>query len=303
MANNKRPRSEELHQPDDSMQSLVSEFNTKSNRDIEDLCKFMASYVEKSEEYRRTLSEITYQHRELQRRVENIEEKLDAQNEKRQENSDQIELVERDLKEFKETGSETEGSVHKLEQKQIDTHIFISGFPTEPDEKEVTSSLMAFYDIPEDSIDFKYSYKFTPKKIPNATSTPSHMNQRATKTHYQMVIAFKDHQTKSKLMKSKREKGPIAYEQLSNKQMSMDEAKVTIRCVNRLSKFNLKVQRELLTAKNQQHITSFQLHNGLFRMKVEENLGWKIIDTEAALKPYISSHQQNNIAAADRKKN
>ena len=243
MAKNKRPRSEELNQLDDSMQSLVSEFNTKTNRNIEDLCKFMASYVEKSEEYRQTLSEIAFQHRELQKRVENIEEKLDTQNEKRQEHSDQIELVERDLEKYKITGSQTEGSVHKLEQKQIDKHVFISGFPTKPDEEEVTSSLMALYDISQDNIDFKYSYQFTPtKKIPNATSTPSHLNQPATKTYYQMVIAFKDHHTKSSFMKAKREKGPIAYEQLSNKQINADEAKQTIRCVNRLSKFNLKVQ-------------------------------------------------------------
>lgn len=46
--NNKRLRSEELNQLDDSMQSLVSEFKIKEKRNVEDVCQFMASYIEKS---------------------------------------------------------------------------------------------------------------------------------------------------------------------------------------------------------------------------------------------------------------
>lgn len=116
MANNyKRQRSEELNQLDDSMQSLVSEFKTKENRNVEDLCQFMASYIEKSEDYRRTVCEIHCQHQELQKRVEAVETNIKSQTEKLQENLDQVELVERDLKETKESGLETESSVHKVE--------------------------------------------------------------------------------------------------------------------------------------------------------------------------------------------
>ena len=291
--NNKRPRSEELNQLDDSMQSLVSEFKTKENRNVEDLCQFMASYIEKSEDYRRTICEIHHQHIELQKRVEVVESKFESQNDKIQENLDHVELVERDLKETKESGLETESSVHKIEQKQIDKHIFISGFPSKPDEDEVMSSLLALYEIPETSVDYKYSYQFTPRKsTPKATSTPSTSTQQV-KMFHQMVIAFKDNQSKSKFMKAKKEKGPVAYEQLTKKHLGNDDAKAIIRCVNRLSKFNLKVQREMLTAKNQQKIFNFQLHNGVFRMKISETSGWKIIDTETALQPYASKENNN----------
>ena len=168
-----------------------------------------------------------------------------------------------------------------------------TGFTTKPDEDEVMSSLLALFEIPETSVDYRYSYQFTPRKVtPNATSTPSTSTQQV-KTYHQMVIAFKDNQSKSKFMQAKKEKGPIAYEQLTKKHLSNDDAKAIIKCVNRLSKFNLKVQRELLTAKNQQKIFNFQLHNGVFRMKIGETSGWKIIDTETALQPYASKENNN----------
>lgn len=162
------------------------------------------------------------------------------------------------------------------------------------------TSLLALYEIPENSVDYKYSYQFTPRRgTPSAASTPSTSSQE-DKIFYQMVIAFKDNQTKSKFMKAKSEKGPIAYDQLTKKHLSREEAKTTIRCVNRLSKLNLKVQRELLTAKNQQKIFSFQLHNGVFRMKTSENSRWIIIDTESALEPFAT--KEKNRPAAKTKK-
>lgn len=201
--------------------------------------------------------------------------------------------MERDLQETTESGLDTESSVHKVEQKQIDKHLFMSGFPSNPDEDEVMSSLLELYEIPETSVDYKYSFQFTPRRVtPNATSTPSSSTQQ-TKTYHQMVIVFKDNQTKSKFMKAKKEKGPIVFDQLSKKPLSGEEAKTIIRCVNRLSKFNLKVQRELLTAKNQQKIFSFQLYNGVFRLKIIENSGWKIIDTENALEPYATKEKNH----------
>jgi hypothetical protein len=48
---------------------------------------------------------------------------------------------------------DNESSLHRLEQKQIDKHIFITGFPVKPDEDEVLDSLVSLYDISRDEID------------------------------------------------------------------------------------------------------------------------------------------------------
>lgn len=289
----KRLRSEDLEHLDDSMQSLVSEFKAKPNRNVEDLCNFMADYVEKSEDYRRKFYAMCHQHQALEKRVDEIVTRLETNDVKQKENDDQIELVEREVKEIKDTTKENESSLHRLEQKQIDTHIFVSGFPTKPDEDEVLESILNLFDIPKESIDFKYSFSFESKpRKPNAASSPQSSQAVRSVINYQMVVAFKDHRTKSKLMKQRQIKGPLMYEQLTKAKLNPEDAKSTIRCVNRLSKFNLKVQRELLTAKADQRIHSFQLHNGVFRLKEEENSGWKIIDTESALKPFNAPRQK-----------
>jgi hypothetical protein len=101
MPNAKRVRPEDLNQLDDSMQPLLLEFKARENRGIEDLCSFMASYIEKSEEFRRTVYELHHQHKALVKRVDNVETHLKAYDDKQQENGVQLELFERDVKDIR----------------------------------------------------------------------------------------------------------------------------------------------------------------------------------------------------------
>lgn len=170
------------------------------------------------------------------------------------------------MKEVQQSTQENEASLHKLEQKQLDKHVFIAGLPVEPNEDEVLNSLAALYNISIESVDYKYSYKFR-LKGPKASSTLSAPSQSKGKIIHQMVIVFKDQQMKTKFMQAKKENGPLLYEQITRTKLPTKEASAVIRCVNRLSKFNLKVRRELLTSKNEKRIFNFQLHNGTFRLK------------------------------------
>jgi hypothetical protein len=280
---NKRPREDELEKLDDSMASLVNDFSAKPNKSINDLCEFVGSYIKKSEDFRRTMYEVHYQHNDLQERVTKVEDKVKANSGKSEENSDRLELVEREMEKMKEKALENEETLHKLDQREVDKDIYISGFPAQPNEEEVTAALMKLHNIPMNKVDRHYSFSFTVK--PRAASTP--MDGRGKRrTVYQMVIGFKDLETKMKFMKNKKDKGPIALEQLTTAKLKQEDAKITIRCVNRLSKFNLKVQRHLMTSKVNGNIVGFQLHNGLFRLKETDDSNWKIIGTEEALDPY-----------------
>lgn len=289
----KRQRTNDQNDLDDSMQLLLSDFRAKKNRSIDDLCEFMSSYIEKSEDFRRTVYEVQHQHNVLKERVDTLEAGSKVHQEKVEEHTDQIELVERDVREMQQSTRENEASLHRLEQKQLDTHVFITGFPVKPDEEEVLTSLTKLYGIPTESVDYKYSYEFKSKmKGPKASSTPGASNL-SRKVFYQMVIAFKDQQMKNKFMMAKKEKGPINFEQLTRSKLQPKDASATIRCVNRLSKFNLMVQRELLTAKNEQKIFSFQLHNGIFRLKENDTAEWIMIGTQQSLQPFITERENN----------
>jgi hypothetical protein len=279
----KRQREDELEKHEDSMSSLISEFSQKSNRDIEDLCQFMTEYIQRSEEFRRTMHQVHFQYNELQERVKAVEANAASNSGKTMENAEHIEVIVNDVDKIKAATLENEATVNKLDQMRLDKHIYITGFPSKPDVEEVSQALMTLHDMTMDSVDLKYTFAFTPRN-PKASSTPNGSNKR--KTVHQMVIGFKDHQAKENFMKRKKEKGPIAFEQLTKSPLSSNHAKATIRCVNRLSKFNLKVQWHLMSSKIKGEIFSFQLHNGVFRLKQKEDSSWVTINTKEALEPY-----------------
>lgn len=87
-------------------------------------------------------------------------------------------------------------------------------------------------------------------------------------------------------MKAKKERGPMMYEEFDPR-ASTQEKKATIRCTNRLSKFNLMAFK--MRAKNENRIESFQLHNGTFRLKKKDSDHWIMINTEAELSLYEKS--------------
>lgn len=287
----KRARSEEQNQLDDSMQSLISEFNAITNYTVNDLAKFMRKYLAKSEECRRSIYDVQHEVNEVQIKVKAIEEKLKSKDNDDKANKTKMDLVASNMREMKDSSLEVEAKTHRVEQKLIDRHVFISGFPVKPNKEEVLEKLRTLYEISQESVDTSYCYQFSLR--PKASSTPG-ASRAEPKTIFHMVVEFKDNQGKELFMKNKKEKGPLAFEQLTSQKLKDDDRKSLIRCVNRLSKFNLKVQRELQSAKADQKVFSYQLHNGLFRVKEREDSGWNIIGTDNALKPFTAQKKPSN---------
>jgi hypothetical protein len=297
MGSNKKRRIDELNQIDNSIQSLVMDFKAKSDRSMDDLCDFMGTFMEKSEEFRRTVYQIQGQYCELESRVTSIEDKMASNH---QEQSDRIESVEEGVTNVKKEAQESEGILHKIEQARYDQHVFIAGFPEEPDNNEVVGTLTRLYNIPRNSIDFNYSFKFNLK---SRTQEVSHSSNQQSKVIHQMVIGFKDHQSKMNFMKAKQEMGPLEYGQLTTRQLTKENGEATIRFGHRLTKFNLKAQKELHAAKVYGNLHAYQLHNGVFRIKEKEDSRWKQIETYNRLQPYIIPLQERTVFAASKPQN
>lgn len=274
---------------DDSIETMISDLQANPAPTNKDLANFFVDYVRSQNEFRQLMFD-------TKRRTENLEEKVDTVDKRTGEvenkvtqNTKAIDSLRMDAQQQQNQVSYIEASTHKLEQFQVDNDIFLSGFPSKPDCEDVTKSLMALYDIPESQVNFKYQYEFEVKSKPKASSTPNGSGKKFTVHH--VVIGFKDKFTKNKFMSAKKTKGPVTYEQLSRNELPNEMKTATIKCTNRLSKFNLMVQRELMNAKMKNKIHSFQLHYGWFRLKVEEKSQWIVIDTENALSPYRNEEE------------
>lgn len=288
--NSKRQRTEEEEKLNDSIQSIISEFKAEAAPSIGSLSAFLVNYLEKSEELRHLTYDIHFRTLQVEQKVEVLEEKQTKTDEALTENAEAIELVERDIqshrKEIDHIAASTlanEASLHKLEQHKVDSDLFLSGFSSEPDVEKVTKKLLALHGLPEKCVAYKYAYQFTPtpSKPPiSSTSTP----EARKKVYHHMVVSFKDKEMKMKILAARRGNGPLKLEQLCDEPVQLDKGKPkTIRCSNRLSKFNLRAQGKLFSAKQEGKIYAFQLHNGTFRVKKEEQSRWESIDTTTAL--------------------
>lgn len=295
----KRSAEDELRM-DDSIQSILSEFAANKDPTIKDLSAFIVQYLEKTEAMRMTMSDLQHTTDDLNKRVGQLEEKRENTDENVQTNTDALEVMEsentkRDKKISKlHTMSEqNEASLHRLEQHKVDNDIFISGFPLKPNEDEILESLVKLFDIDKEMIAYKYQYEFMPRRgSSNNPAASSTLKQPQRKAIHHMVVSFKERNAKLDFMAAKKDKGPITYEQLCRDAMSTDDKNTTIRCTHRLSKFNLKVQRELMITKSAGNLASFQLHNGTFRLKRKEDSPWERIDTEGDLKPFITTKME-----------
>jgi hypothetical protein len=289
----KRQRTEEEEKLNDSLQTIISEIENKDDPSNKDLARLMGMYFRKSEELHVKIFDLQHQNKVLEEKVDVLEATTKKTSEKAQENSESVEILNHDVTDLRKLTLRNEMIVNQLEQGKRDNDIFMSGFPSLPDPNNVLQTMTTLYDIAPDSIAEKFAYEFTPRN-PKANSTPSTAKGKK-RSYYHMVISFKDTAAKKKFMATKREKGPLMFEQLQiPKSDSMDPTKTdTIRCTNRLSKFNLKVQRELMKAKHEGKVTSFQLHNGTFRLKEKEDSRWIQINTDSALEPYKSMERMD----------
>lgn len=264
---------------DDSIASIRSDLLADKEPTMKDIAVLLIRLIDRTESTRAVADDANERARlaehnceQLHRRATEIENKSETQ--------------QQEIRALEKKANDHEASLHKIEQERVDKDIFLSGFPIKPDHKKVAAKFTQIYGIEPEMIADSYQFEFKSKSLreagPSASSTLTTTKNETVYHH--VVISLKEKKVKFELMKNKREdKGPLLYEQID--EFSRDDRlkKAIIRCSHRLSKFNLAVQSRLLKAKSESKIQLFQLHNGLFRYKKDENSKWNVIDTEASL--------------------
>lgn len=296
---------------DDELQSIeadsiLEELQAKKNSTVEeslaDIKTLLFSLVKSSSSAKRELVELRHRTSANEASIAAIKETLQTVQEHAKEQSESMEVMidrvtkleapvediqrqfdrqEWQIGSLHASAQTSERSLHQLEQAKVDNDVFLSGFPKEPDVEKVASEVLKHYDIDESLVNFKYRYQLKARRSMRSNAGPAVIHH--------VVIGFKDNAAKVKLLTSKKSKGPLTFGQMYEGELTTEEASKTINCTNRLSQFNLMVLKHLFIAKDDKYIHGFQLHNGLFRLKKEENSDWIPISTEEALQPYIKS--------------
>jgi hypothetical protein len=261
-----------------SLATSIKQVRDLENPSIKDLITFFTNYIETQLEKEKNERD------ELHVRLSDVEEKSEKHEKQITDLQDVTYSMQISSTQTNNTIEDCEFSLHKLEQKNIDNDVFISLIPFSPNAQEITEKLLSLCDVPLDSLKNSYSFAMRPVQKPAANSTANSQSSRAPK--YAMVISFDTVSTKMRFLTNRSKNGPIKWSQVTT-ECPQDCLDISLKCMNRLSTFNLKVLRELNIAKGKGAITSFNMHNNLFRVKVKEKDPWRLIGTEANLAHFL----------------
>lgn len=182
-----------------------------------------------------------------------------------------------------------EAQVNKMEQDRINKDIIVGVFPGAPDLKKVMQILTQEYQFTMTEVDSYYSFK-----VPIFAKT----TDKSTKPQVQgygsyVVISFLTYHKKQAVMKIKQQKGNFVVEKFiatygdEKVQMKEDDLKKEVKASNRLTKFNLFVQRTLHRYKVNNNWEKIQLHNGFFRAQKKDEKTWTYFRTSEEIKRTI----------------
>lgn len=121
-----------------------------------------------------------------------------------------------------------------LHQWRIDCDIFLSGFPFKPDVSEISNRLCEIYSFSSHEISYEYSFTYTNPK------TKAH--------HHYVVIGLNRREIKNKIFTEKSVKGPLFLSDFIGAQAGNSDPQILIS--NRLTKLNLRLQKELSNLKS-----------------------------------------------------
>jgi hypothetical protein len=261
-----------------SLATSIKQVRDLENPSIKDLITFFTNYVETQ------LEKENSERDELHVRLNNVEEKSEKHKKQITDLQDITNSMQISSTQTNNTIEDCEFSLHKLEQKNIDNDVFISLIPFSSNAQEIIEKLLSLCDIPLDSLKNSYSFAKRPLQKPTANNTAHSQLSQAPK--YAMVISFDTVNTKMRYLANRSKNGLIKWSQVPT-ECPQDCRDISLKCMNRLSTFNLKVLRELNIAKGKGTITSFNMHNNLFRAKVKEKDPWRLIGTETILAHFL----------------
>lgn len=278
----KRPRSGSSNSDEQAavLDQLVENFQKIAKPDVTDLSEFLVQFLKSS-------NNLNTRFNTVDDRVTALEERCDQKDTHIQNIEDQLHELEVNQKTLK---SELEDQIHKLserlednilqsehnstqtlyiQQSLMDKEIILKGFPTKPDPEIVVENFVKFFEVDKTAIKEYYHVSYSKNQAEASTTT----NQKLS--HF-VVIGFKNKSTKISVFAKKKKKGSPLLKNLIPQSSSPE---TLIKCANKLTKFNLYVQRVLYKVHQQKTIKEYRYHNHLFQIKLEEDGKWIRIDT------------------------
>ncbi len=162
-------------------------------------------------------------------------------------------------------------TVNVLLQSKIDNDIIIRGFPRKPESELVCDNFIKYFNLDRSEVLSHYYFPYTSKF--------------SGKTSHNVIISFREKQTKMNILSRKKQLGPLLLNRLVPDQSSSTNI-ATVTYTNRLSKFNLHAIYHLNKAKNAGKVFSIRFHNLCFAVKETERCQWTRISNTEELQKY-----------------
>jgi hypothetical protein len=265
------------------MLKFVEDFQKIQRPEVKDLSALLITFIKFYVENKRLLKleeeidELSADIHNYRLEVNNNKMKLDAIDKKI---SSEVEILNNMIKNFKDElessnlkSKETMSSVNILLQEKIDNDIIIRGFPEKPDVDAVCDNFMKFFNVDKSEILTHYYFAYT--------------SRFTGKTSHNIIISFREKQTKLNILARKKQTGPLLLSRLLGDQPSTSNI-ITVTYSNRLSKFNLNAIYHLNKAKSSGRIFSVRFHNSCFTVKDNETSEWFRISNIEELQKYKS---------------
>lgn len=156
---------------------------------------------------------------------------------------------------------------NKSDQQRIDNDILLSGFSSTPKVEIVLKKLMELINMPLKSA--KLFHHFESRSI------------------HHVVITFKDYSTKVQFLNMKAlMKHPLRLNQLTDQPLNGEQSNPIITCVNRLTRFNYAVEKQLYKLKSHFIVDDIKFADSLFHFNVKARSEWKTVTNLEILHPY-----------------
>lgn len=312
----KRPRSSNSDE-EPKLLEIVNKIKAKPNPSNKDLADFMVDFFMSTNSLSNRMAELEKEVEEIsvktnlhQERFTNVEDKIhEIENDNAEEkkiNLDKFAAMQDEIDSLKNNTTNNTTQINLIQQQYLENEIIMKGFPSKPNVDEVVKNFKKSYSIADQEIKESYyvSYQLKPR---NKSSS--------SKTVHFVVMKFKEKSTKIRVFNKKKTLGPLLLNTLDpirgpgstvnpsstssgnppNAEESENNPKISI--ANKLTKFNLYVQRKLYKAKSLNIIHDYRYHNCLFQIVEEEGKAWIRIETYECMKPIellIDQHETNN---------
>lgn len=160
---------------------------------------------------------------------------------------------------------------NKIDQQRVDLDVVLSGFHSKPDVSVTVEKFVKLFNLTIKDVKSFYHYE----------------NKAAAKNFHHVAISFKEKSAQMKVLKEKSEmKSPIRLNQLMATPLRAEDKNPIITCLPSLSRFNLKIQKQLSGLKSHGVISEFQMGKLFLQFKQNSASEWMEVTNENMLKSY-----------------